>query len=91
VPAMAMMTGAVDARDRGGFMSINSSVQQFSMGLTSLLGGIILGQGANGEMTRFPLNGLLSLACALGCIHLAKFLKSPPKKEMAAEPVLIEG
>ena len=91
VPAMAMMTGAVEARDRGGFMSINSSVQQFSMGLTSLLGGLILGEGANGTMTRFPIVGILSVACVLLCIYLARFLKAPPKQEMAAEPVLMEG
>ena len=35
VPAMAMMTAAVESRYRGGFMSINSSVQQFSCGLAA--------------------------------------------------------
>ncbi|MDB6108638.1 MAG: hypothetical protein JWR69_388, partial [Pedosphaera sp.] len=90
VPAMAMMTGAVEARDRGGFMSINSSVQQFAMGLTSLLSGMILGQGPGGRMTHFPINGVLSLACAYYCIYLAKFLKAPAGKPVPAEPVILE-
>ncbi|MDB6123816.1 MAG: sugar transporter [Pedosphaera sp.] len=91
VPAMAMMTAAVEARDRGGFMSINSAVQQFSMGLTSLLGGMILGHSATGKMTHFPINGLLSLVCAYGCIYLAKFLKAPAKGEVVRGPVVMEG
>ena len=46
VPAMAMMTAAVEARYRGGFMSINSAVQQFSMGVASLISGLIIGQNS---------------------------------------------
>jgi predicted MFS family arabinose efflux permease len=91
VPAMAMMTGAVEARDRGGFMSINSAVQQFAMGLTSLLSGLIIGQGPGGKMTHFPINGLLSIACAYYCIYLAKFLKMPAGKPAPSEPVMMEG
>ncbi len=37
VPSMSIMTGAVVARYRGGFMSINTSVQQFSMHRTYFL------------------------------------------------------
>src|SRR4051812_5629965 len=91
VPAMAMMTGAVEAKDRGGFMSINAAVQQFSMGLTSLLGGMILGHTATGKMTHFRINGLLSLACAYGCIYLAKFLKAPVRSNAPSGPVIMEG
>lgn len=92
VPAMALMTGAVEAKDRGGFMSINSAVQQFSVGLTSLLGGLILGQSGTGKMTNFRISGLLSLACAYGCIYLARFLKMPaPQSKTVSEPVVMEG
>ena len=55
VPAMAMMTGAVEARYRGGFMSINSAVQQFSMGATSLAQRI---HCRNGQPTAKLTNGL---------------------------------
>jgi MFS family permease len=90
VPAMALMTGAVEARYRGGFMSINSAVQQFSMGLTSLLCGMIIGEGPHGEMTHFPINGFISIFCAYSCIYLATFLKLPAKQEVSAEPVMME-
>jgi predicted MFS family arabinose efflux permease len=90
VPAMAMMTGAVEARYRGGFMSINASVQQLSVGAASLATGQILGVNDKGEITRFWINGLISVACVLGCIYLARFLKAPPKTEQVAEPMVLE-
>jgi predicted MFS family arabinose efflux permease len=87
VPAMAMMTATVEARYRGGFMSINSAVQQFSMGLASLLSGMILGLAPDGRITHFPINGLLSIILAYGCIYLARFLKAPEAAvKMAAAP-----
>jgi predicted MFS family arabinose efflux permease len=91
VPAMAMMTGAVEPRYRGGFMSINSAVQQFSMGLTSFLSGYIIGEkGPNHEMTHFPINGILAIIFTYGCIYLSKFLKGPPEGAIAVDPVFAE-
>jgi predicted MFS family arabinose efflux permease len=77
VPAMAMMTGSIEARYRGGFMSINSSVQQFSCGLAAFASGHIIGESATGELTRFPVVGLISVTCILSCIYLSRFLKVP--------------
>ncbi|MDB6018655.1 MAG: sugar transporter [Pedosphaera sp.] len=90
VPAMAMMTGAVEARYRGGFMSINSAVQQFSMGIASLLCGLILGENAKGEITHFRVNGLISIVCAYSCIYLARFLKAPQTKDAESVPIMVE-
>ncbi|HWF20334.1 MAG TPA: MFS transporter, partial [Verrucomicrobiae bacterium] len=91
VPAMALMTGAVEARYRGGFMSINSSVQQFSMGLTGLFSSMIIGTGPHGEMTHFAINGIVSIACAYACVYLARFLKTPAHGEHVAEPMAMEA
>jgi predicted MFS family arabinose efflux permease len=76
VPAMAMITSTVKARYRGGFMSANSSVQQFATGLATYASGQIMGQTAQGELTHFPVIGLLSVAGAWTCIALARYLKS---------------
>lgn len=43
VPAMAMVTACTTIERRGGFMSMLGAVQQFAMGLATMLGGIILG------------------------------------------------
>jgi predicted MFS family arabinose efflux permease len=89
VPAMAMMTAAVESRYRGGFMSVNSSVQQFSCGLAAWISGNIIGQGPNQEITHYPIAGLVSLGCVLSCIWLARFLRSAAG-EMPSVPVLAE-
>jgi predicted MFS family arabinose efflux permease len=88
VPAMALMTGSIEARYRGGFMSLNSSVQQFSSGLAAYWSGQIMGQSADGRITRFNWIGYISVACALSCIYLVRYLKKP-KDHMMAEPVLV--
>jgi predicted MFS family arabinose efflux permease len=74
VPAMALMTASIEARHRGGFMSLNSSVQQLAAGLAAWISGMILGQSASGQMTHFSVTGIVSVACALFCIYLSGFL-----------------
>ena len=90
VPAMAMMTATVESRYRGGFMSVNSSVQQFSCGLAAWISGAIIGQDADQRITHYPLAGLVSLACVLACIWLARFLR-PAKGELTSAPVFAES
>ncbi len=75
VPAMALMVGSIEPRYRGGFMSLNASVQQFSSGIAAYLGGRIMLQAPTGEILRFNWIGYLSVAGALGCIYLVRFLK----------------
>ena len=36
---MALITGGIEARYRGSFMSLNSSIQQFTSGVVAYLGG----------------------------------------------------
>ncbi|HZV35132.1 MAG TPA: MFS transporter [Verrucomicrobiae bacterium] len=91
VPAMALMTGAVEARYRGGFMSINTAVQQFSVSLTATFSSFIIGTGPNGEMTHFGINGLISIACMYACIYLARFLKAPAEDEHVSEAMAMEA
>ena len=90
VPAMAMMTASIESRYRGGFMSINSSVQQFASGLAAFVSGQIMGQSATGEITHFSVIGLISLTFALLCIYLARFIKRPEPKEIVSATMAIE-
>jgi predicted MFS family arabinose efflux permease len=91
VPAMALMTASIEARYRGGFMSINSSVQQFAAGFAAYASGLIMGQAVTGEMTHFPFIGLMSVVCAVSCVYLAKFLKRPATVTAAAESLVLEA
>lgn len=91
VPAMAMMTASIEARYRGGFMSMNSSVQQFAAGLAAYASGKIMGQTPSGELTHFPVIGLIAVVCALACILLARYLKSPEQMETGVNALPAEG
>jgi predicted MFS family arabinose efflux permease len=71
VPAMALVISSVEPRLRGGFMSINSAIQQLGMGAASLLAGTIIGHGAGGTLTRFWLAGLIAVGATLLAIALA--------------------
>ena len=91
VPAMALMTAAIEPQYRGGFMSVNSSVQQFACGVAAYCSGQILVQAPNGELAHFPLLGGASIVCALACIYLARFLRLPPNREGSVEALPAEG
>ena len=71
VPAMALVISSVEPRLRGGFMSINSAIQQLGMGAASLLAGTIIGHGAGGTLTRYWLAGLIAVGATLLAIALA--------------------
>jgi predicted MFS family arabinose efflux permease len=89
VPAMALLTATVEARYRGGFMSINSSVQQFASGLAAAVSGRIMGQTATGQITHFPTIGFIAVALSYTCIYLARFLKREPQRAITP-PVFVE-
>jgi predicted MFS family arabinose efflux permease len=91
VPAMAMMTASIEAGHRGGFMSLNSSVQQLAAGLAAWLSSMILGQAADGKITHFSVTGLVSVACALFCIYLSRFLVSTKEESALPGPIMAEG
>ncbi len=60
-PAMAMVINAVEARYRGGFMSINSSVQQTFGGIANIVAGLfVMRDDISGKLTGFPAVGVLS-------------------------------
>ncbi len=90
VPAMAMMTATVESRYRGGFMSVNSSVQQFSCGLAAWISGTFIGQGPHQEITHYPVAGAVSAMCVLACIWLARYLRPAPG-EVTPGPALVES
>ena len=85
------MTSSIEARYRGGFMSINSSVQQFAAGVAAFVSGHILEQTASGRITHFPTIGAMSALCALSCIYLARYLKGPPKDVQPVSAAMVEG
>ncbi|MBV9672914.1 MAG: MFS transporter [Verrucomicrobia bacterium] len=65
VPAMAIMTGCVESRYRGGFMSINSAVSQFCSALAATAAGWMIHDTASHQLQGFTSVGWSYLAIAL--------------------------
>ena len=74
-PAMALITNAVEARYRGGFMSVNSAVQQAAGGLANVVAGLLISRGAHGELVGYPRTGWISCAAVVITLLLAAWLR----------------
>ncbi|MCB1158771.1 MAG: MFS transporter [Leptospiraceae bacterium] len=75
IPAMAMITSSVHPENRGGFMSVNSSIQQVSAGLASLISGMILVESSNKELLNYPKVGIMACCATVICIFISRKLK----------------
>ncbi|HSU53837.1 MAG TPA: MFS transporter [Candidatus Dormibacteraeota bacterium] len=91
VPAMALMTASVEARYRGGFMSVNSSVQQLACGVAAFVSGHLLSQASDGRILHFPVIGILSMICAALCIPLSRYLRVPERQSGVINALPAEG
>jgi len=65
VPAMAIMTSAVQPRLRGTFLSLNGAVQNLFSGVASLIGGLLITQDAGGKVVGYGNVGLLAMGATL--------------------------
>ncbi len=65
ISASALMTAIPDPVDRGGFMGVNSSVQQISGGIASLFAGLIVKENSAGKLENYPLLGYVVVTAVL--------------------------
>jgi predicted MFS family arabinose efflux permease len=70
-PAMALVSGSVEPRLRGSFMSFNASIQQLGSGGAAMAAGLIIGRAPDGSLTHYGVVGWLAAGCTLSCIWLA--------------------
>ena len=75
IPAMAMITSSAEPRLRGGFMSLNTSVQQFASAFAAFGSGLIVGQAADGKLTGYGIVGYVSTGLVIVSIALASRLR----------------
>lgn len=75
-PAMAMVVNSVDARYRGGFMSVNSAIQQASGGLANIVAGLLIASDPAGRLTGYPSVGVMSVLFFLLAVYLAYRLRA---------------
>ena len=75
IPTQALVSGVVSPQQRGGFMSINSSVQQLASGLAVTIAGAMVHEGENGRLENYPMVGYFSIVLIGISIFLASRVK----------------
>jgi predicted MFS family arabinose efflux permease len=89
-PTMTMITNAVDARYRGGFMSVNAALQQAASAGASVLAGQFITIAPGGRLAGMPVLGYVSVAFFFLTVLLAAELRAvaPHVSAPAAKPRL---
>jgi DHA1 family inner membrane transport protein len=85
-PAMTMVTNAVEARYRGGFMSVNAALQQAASGLSSVLAGFFVTKTAAGHLVGLPTLGYISAGFFALTVLLAHELRAAAPHVAAPAP-----
>lgn len=83
VPTMALITNAVDNQNRGSFMSVMSSFQQFSSAIASALAGWIIVKEVDGVMKNYWIVGVLACGLSLIALKVARDLALTNPRENA--------
>jgi MFS transporter, DHA1 family, inner membrane transport protein len=95
-PTMAMISNAVEPRYRGGFMSVNSAVQQAAGGLANIVAGtLITREATSGRLVGYPRVGWIAAAAFILTVVLAWRLRSAAPHasrpgKVAVTPIIAE-
>jgi DHA1 family inner membrane transport protein len=73
---MTMITSTVRPERRGGFMSINSAIQQLGAGVASYVAGIIVIKTTSGEYQGYDLVGYVAISASIVAILIARRMKA---------------
>jgi predicted MFS family arabinose efflux permease len=65
IPTQALISAIPDPGSRGAFMAVNSSLQQISGGVASVLAGLIVAQRSDGRLEHFDQLGLILITTVL--------------------------
>ena len=95
VSAQALMSAVPDAPDRGSFMALNASVQQYSGAIASIIAGLIVIQTGKGELKHYEILGYVvsftMLATALFMYRLhVRFAERGDEPPLEFEAVVVD-
>ncbi len=65
IPSQALMSAIPTMESRGAFMSINSSLQQISGGVASVVAGLVVSEGSDGHLLHFEVLGYILVGTAI--------------------------
>lgn len=75
IPGMALVSAAGNPKNRGTFMTLNSSMQSAAMGVAALVGGMVISRNAEGLIENFWICSLIAISFNLTALLIAKRLK----------------
>jgi predicted MFS family arabinose efflux permease len=75
IPGMALVSAAGNPRNRGTFMTLNSSMQSAAMGLAALVGGTVISRSPEGLIENFWLCSVIAIAFNLTALLIARKLR----------------
>ncbi|HEX2211384.1 MAG TPA: MFS transporter [Longimicrobium sp.] len=78
ISVTALITGVVEPRRRGSFMSLNSSVQQGAAGAAAFVAGLLIGGGEGRPLTGYSMVGMVAIGFSLLCLVLLRGLRPAP-------------
>ncbi len=70
ISGSALITQLPELKDRGAFMGVNSSLQQISGGVGSVIAGVIVVQNTDGTLIHFDYVGYLTILMLSICMYL---------------------
>lgn len=87
IPAQALTSAIPTPANRGAFMSVNSSLQQISGGLASVIAGHIVVEGTGGMLEHFDTIGyVLVVTTFISTFLIYKIHRSIPEVTSAPAP-----
>lgn len=75
VPAQAMITSAVTPHIRGGFMSLNSALQQLSVFFCTMIGGLIITNDADKKLHNYEYVGYIGVGFTILAMIMGRNIK----------------
>jgi len=75
IPSQALMSAIPEITKRGAFNAVSASVQQLSGGIASMIAGVGVAQGADGDLQHFDQLGYIVIATTLLSLGLMYFLQ----------------
>ena len=87
ISSSALITAIPETNERGAFMSINSSVQQLSGGIASVIAGLIIVQTSTGRLKHYDIIGYIVVATIILTIIMMRSInKYVIKKSESPDP-----
>lgn len=87
IPAQAILTSLPSMQDRGAFMSVNSSIQQLSGGIASIVAGLIVYQTSSGVLLHYDILGYV----VVGALAITSFMMYLLNRQIQAKQQTMEA